>query len=269
MKQVLVLILCVAYSAAQVQLCPQQSKANFLNTLETDCTNALNRLEFVPPPPPNLTTTALPPLELTPISEADLDVACQPSCQGNYSTWLRTSCGDPYTARSIDAMCECTAETNTNDIGSRCRYAFPDAFDARLLFRQIFFNCNFSLPDACVDNINSDPDSTNTEMTGDSQTGDPDSTPDFDVCGSFRALIDPLGSCYSSLYNNSEFLTFFSASGMLNETMAATTLVLGMSPVWDLCMIDVPEICDSAPPSTHIAFSGLALAVISSLFFLI
>lgn len=256
----LLLSLCTATLAAHIELCPEDDKAEFISTqLDSACAGALTRLQFIPPPPPNITAFTLPPFNLTEISDEDLDIACQSSCRGSYSTWLRTNCNDIYTARSIDAMCENTAGTS-NVLGSRCRFGFPDGIDARLIFRNVFTRCNFSMPNACV---------AETQTGDNSQRGD-------EICAAFRALSDIYGCCFNSLYNNSEFVNYLSGSTtrVLNDFMAEVTLNFGRSPVWDQCMIDVPEMCSASALSSALCAvpttaSVLILALIPTVLFML
>lgn len=145
-------------------------------------------------------------------------------------------------------MCEMTGETS-DGIGPTCRYGFPDAFNTRSLFLELFTLCDFSDgEDDCANEIGED-----TANTGDSE-GD-DSTSTADICRVYSNVIDNLGCCYNSLYNDTEFIGFLSAQ-VMNQSLAQDLINLGQSTVWDQCMIDVP-MCGSATLNDYFAVNIL------------
>ena len=213
--------------------CPQPDRLSFIEeSLSQECADALMSIQFRSPPPVpmvNLTSTAptefpLGNFTVTPITDEDLDTVCVSSCAGAYSTWLRDGCNDPYTARSIDAGCELTE--GTADLGSRCRFGFPDAFIDPGLFLGLFHICSFAESDPCSSDAGN-----NTET----------------VCGLMSDIIDLYGCCYQSLYNNTDFITFLTMDdGPL--TTGDRLIGLGRSPLWEQCEVDVPDQCSSAMP---------------------
>ena len=269
MKQTILLLsvfalLGATVTRAAVTLCPEQNQTDYLNSeLTADCAGALTRLRYVVPPQLNSSVPARDPSLFTDVSTDDLDIACQNSCQGNFSSWLREECQDPYTARSIDAMCAPTLHS-TDEIGARCRFGFPDALDSRAIFLRIFTQCDFTNPEACFDDPNVESKS-DTDSTGDSQSGDPDSTASASdvICRAFDGVVETFGCCYNSLYNDTEFIKYISATGLLNATMMQMVTNLGMSPVWDQCMIEVPPPCEmlGVLPSGASPVVGMASAL--------
>ena len=239
--------------ATDIELCPREDRNEFISTLKENCGGALTRLEFRPPQLPSHHSILLPPFKPTEISDADLDIACQPSCGGSYSKWLREGCDDPYTARSIEVMCLRTPNTG---IGSRCRFAFPDVFDSRLLVIRLIVMCDFRMANVCA-----------TEAVAE-RTGSPtykEKTSNFGVCATFREIIDIFGCCYNSVFNDTKLVRFFAGNGLLTSSMVEKDISIGVSHVWDECMIDVPAVCASALCSAPCAVSVLMLALISTI----
>ena len=232
MKPVIIVLLSLSAAISAVELCPREDRTKFISTLEETCTGALTRLEFQPPPLPD-SDVLLPPFKLTEVSDADLDIACQASCGGSYSKWLRDGCDDPYTARSIEVMCLHTSDTKTDDIGPRCRFAFPDAFDSRVMFLNVIANCNFSTPDVCVAEI-------------DGNANSQANNSNFDVCAALGDIADTFGCCYNPIFNDTQFSHFLAGNGLLSDSKLENNISIGMSPAWDLCMIDVPATCVSS-----------------------
>ena len=164
--------------------------------------------------------------------------------------WLREVCNDPYTARSVDTTCALTAETANDVVGPRCRYAFPDALDADSVFLPLLRVCNFSMATApCGDEV---PEGSNAE-----------SVMDF-ICSGLSRITDTFSCCYNSLYNDTEFLVFLVQSGRIGEREVNSTLNFGMTPFWDTCGTNVPEMCSSAAfGAKAVAALGLLCAVLS------
>lgn len=154
-RKMKLIVFCLGVSVlhianAAVTLCPQQNQTDYMNSeLSGQCANALTRLRYRLLPQLDLTTPTRDPSEFIEVSSTDLDIACQNSCGGNYSAWLREDCQDPYTARCIDAMCASTFDT-TDEIGPRCRYGFPDAFDGRAIFLRLFSQYAVSVHRMCA-----------------------------------------------------------------------------------------------------------------------
>ena len=151
-------------------------------------------------------------------SLSDLDTVCQEDCAGVYTTWLRDTCDDPYQARMLEAMCVYTAETT--DIGERCRFTFPDAVDdINGYFNAVFF-CGLGVsPDSCQPGCRT----------------------------SMNALINLLGCCYNSLYNNTLFIGYLQKIGLVNTTVASNLDFLGKVSEWQLCEVTVPPMCETLP----------------------
>ena len=235
MKRVLLLLVTVLLGATVVKtavtLCPEQNQTDYLNSeLTADCAEALTQLRFVVPPRLNITVPTRDPLLFTEVFTDDLDIACKNSCQGNFSRWLKKECQDPYTARSVDAMCAPTLNS-TYQIGERCRYGFPDALDGRAAFWRVFSWCKFTDPDECIYRPNVP------------RSGEPNFT-DTSPCLAFEGVIQKFGCCYNSLYNDTDFLKYVTASGLFNPTMMQQIINVAMSPIWDQCLIEVPPSCE-------------------------
>ena len=230
------------------ELCSSERQAQFIEgSLTDECASVLQRLKyrFPPPQPPPPTATSSPRPTLFVPSTSDLDTACQESCSGAYSAWLRDTCEDPLTARSVDAMCVSTVETA--QLGSRCRHAFPDAFNGRALFFGVFSLCDF---DPSTGNCGSGERSSSANLTK--------------ICPAFQNITDTLGCCYQSLYNDTSFVNYLEAEGTINETMAEILLHFGQSPLWARCEIDSPG-CESLSSSSisHVHLAGKSALLVS------
>lgn len=165
---------------------------------------------------------------------SDLDTVCVQSCAGVFAEWLSSNCNDRFTARMLEGMCVFTK--GTRSVGPRCRFAFPDAIsDLRSDFQAVF-SCGLGAsPDSCP--------------------------PACD--GALNALIDQLGCCYQSLYNNTEFLRWLMVAGFTNGTAAVTAAEnfgrapenLGRAPEWNLCVDNLPPRCEviASPPNSSSA----------------
>lgn len=139
----ILLFLCVLLPCSvhgQVGTCTVQNKADFLQQLSRECTTGLTSLEMRRSPQASQ--------ELFVPSTSMLDAVCHESCGGAYAEWLRVQCDDPYTARMVEAMCIFTADTAS--VGTRCRYAFPDAVDnLRGAFARVF-SCGVGESSVCL-----------------------------------------------------------------------------------------------------------------------
>lgn len=149
-------------------------------------------------------------------SASDLNTVCQQNCGGAYTLWLRDSCADPYRARMVETTCVFTAETT--DIGERCRYSFPDAINDLDSYFNGVFQCDL----------------------GASSHTCPSECP-----APMNALIDLLGCCYNSVYNNTEFIQYLQNIGLINGTIASSIHFLGQVSEWELCEIRVPPMCET------------------------
>ena len=198
------------------QLCPQQNRTLFLNSLSEQCRGALSRLEYRVAPLPLSPVT----FNLTNATTADLDTACQPSCAGAYASFLRDNCSDIYTARSVAAMCE----PSTGQMGPRCRKVFPDAIRVDV---DAIRGCNFthieqSDMSACPTKPN--------------------------LCAFMSTAIDILGCCYNSVINNTDFNHYLLGRGQISEYVVGRHAEVGMSPMWHYCQITVPPKCEGGIP---------------------
>lgn len=211
------LLLISASAAAAVELgCPGDDIAEFMkSSLSPKCRESLTNLQYEG----NREDKSV---QFLP-STSDLDTVCQEDCAGIYTSWLRDACSDPYRARMVEAMCVFTAETT--DIGPRCRYAFPDAIDSLNSYFSGVFNCGLGSP------LGGCPDACREPM---------------------RELVDLLGCCYPSLYNNIDFSQYLENIGLINSTIASGLDFLGKVPEWQLCEVSVPPQCENivfTPPT--------------------
>lgn len=201
-------LLCAAVPHCEAtHLCSQEDKTDFMSrVLTTECINGLNSLEMTSlSPAPNSIVLSAP----------DFSTVCQASCGGVYSTWLKSTCGDPFASRAIEAMCLFTGDTA--QVGPRCRYAFPDAVeDIRNLFEDVFTCSLEAMASTC-------PELCRVAMTN---------------------LIDRVGCCYQSLYNNTEYVHSLQDRGLINSTVAGAFTFLGRMHEWRLCDISVPPMCE-------------------------
>lgn len=195
---------------SKVVICTQHDKAEFLqNQLTPECAAGLIALQM------RLSPQGQPAPELFVPSASMLDTVCHGSCGGAYAEYLRGECDDPYAARMVEASCIFTADTAS--VGPRCRFAFPDAIDdLRGAFARVF-SCGLgesqgSCPSGCKSAMN--------------------------------ALIDNIGCCYPSLYNNTEFLIWMQDIGLINDTLVQSVQVLGKAPEWNLCVANIPPMCE-------------------------
>lgn len=187
--------------------CSQEDKTDFMGrALTTECINALNSLEM---------TSLTPPPNSLVLSAPDFTTVCQASCGGVYSTWLNSACGDPFASRAIETICLFTEDTA--QVGPRCRYAFPDAVeDIRNLFEDVLTCSQQVVASTC-------PELCRVAMTN---------------------LIDRVGCCYQSLYNNTAYIHSLQDRGFINSTVAGAFTFLGRMPEWRLCDISVPPMCE-------------------------
>lgn len=141
----------------------------------------------------------------------DLDRACTTSCAGAYADWLREQCADPFTARMLEGMCVFTADTVT--VGPRCRFAFPDAVENLGGKVNAVMTCGIGVSDSsCVPSCHA----------------------------AMNLLIDEIGCCYQSLYNDTDFLHW-----LINDTSIVQAVgLLGRVPEWNLCVDDLPPQCE-------------------------
>lgn len=241
MNSIIIFCSFLAFALAKNN-CTTRETANFMDrNLNSKCVDALNRLELQLPPPNQNNPTLVHP------STSSLAEVCQQSCGGVYSNWLNTSCGDRYTSRMVQATCLYTAYTST--VGTRCRHAFPDAVDVRSIFVEFFNKCvpvsSYTQAGVCPDNCR--PALTN--------------------------IIDKLGCCYQSLYNNTDFVTSLKNTGLINDTVSTGLLYAGTVPAWKNCDVTIPILCEmiqfsGAVPTVHITFSVSMLLVVLVLLWL-
>ena len=84
-----------------------------------------------------------------------------------------------------------------------------------------------------------------------------------------KDVTDTLGCCYQSLYNDTSFIYFFEAEGPINETVAMKLLLLGQSPLWNRCMIDVPNSCEALSSGAKPETPNILLVLVTvALFFM-
>ena len=236
---IIVVLVCALLCAAVPHCeathdCSQEDKTDFMSrVLTSECVNGLNSLEMtsLSPAPNSLELSAL-----------DFTTVCQASCGGAYSTWLKSTCGDLFASRVIETMCLFTEDTAL--VGPRCRYAFPDAVpDIRNLFEDVFSCSQQAVASACPE-----------------------------LCRVAMAnLIEHVGCCYQSLYNNTEYIHSLQDRGFINSTVAEAFTFLGRMPEWRMCDISVPHMCEEismvliADSSLGISCTGfmiMALAVL-------
>jgi len=153
------------------------------------------------------------------ISSSSVSTVCQNSCGGLYSSWLNATCGNGPEARIVQATCLYTSDSS--DAGPRCRYVFPDVTEIRPLFMDFYAKC--------VPNV----------------------APVFQLEGcpegcrsALEAIVERLGCCYQSLYNNTEFVTGFINAGFINDTIKAGILNIGKVAMWEKCNVDGPATCE-------------------------
>jgi hypothetical protein len=78
-----------------------------------------------------------------------------------------------------------------------------------------------------------------------------------------NALLDKIGCCYQSLYNNTEFLQWLFNAGVINDTTIVESVVnLGRAPEWNLCVDNLPTMCEviAAPERTQTPLSSISSA---------
>lgn len=242
MNQLLNWILCLVIVAAECQQvagqgCSQKSVGKFMdNHLSSNCKSGLTNLQY-----PMLKTDD----NFVPFySSSDLDTVCQQNCGGKYSSWLVDSCDDRHTARMVEAMCVFTHETA--QVGPRCRYSFPDAvYDLKGYFMNVL-TCGLG--------------------------GSPGSCP-AKCRESMNTLIDLLGCCYQSMYNNTEFIQYLENTGKINSTMAESLHFLNRVLEWEDCAISIPPMCEmitfdspsSAPNNSCFMISSIVFFTLISL----
>lgn len=210
----------------QAVKCTEQNKADFLQRLTRECAAGLTNLEMRGLPQRHTAAVFVP-------SASALNEVCCESCAGAYADWLRVECADPFAARMVEGMCIFTA--NTASAGPRCRFAFPDAVaDLRGSFARVF---------SCV-------------------VGESPGTCPIGCKSAMTALIDDIGCCYPSLYNNTMFLKWMQNTGLINDTLVHSAEALGKAPEWNLCVTHLPPMCEvmQSEPSSALGIASFAIA---------
>ena len=214
-----VLFLCALTPASMADYaseCSEQNVTEYLtSTLTQECAESLESLE--------MRMLSMDPSDSFIPSSSDLDRACTAGCAGAYAGWLRGQCGDPFTARMLEGMCVFTADTAT--AGQRCRFAFPDAIENLRGEFEAIMACGIGMSDSSC----------------------------LHACdAAMNSLIDRIGCCYQSLYNNTEFLHW-----LINDMSVVEAVEhLGRAPEWNLCVADLPPKCEMiertvfSPPTT-------------------
>ena len=215
MNQHILLLLACAMLRPTSQCSPEKKKEYISNHLSMECGSGL---EVLTQPRRQASSGLFIP------SPSDLDTVCQFNCAGLYSTWLRNECQDPHSSRMVEAMCIYTS--GTTEIGERCRSAFPDAADnLQTIFRNAL-NCGIGRsPRTCSPNCHT----------------------------AMNNLINRLGCCYQSLYNNTDFILHLIDAGLINETYLTALNYLNTAAEWDTCNIRVPPMCEILVADPHTA----------------
>lgn len=207
MNQLVLLLVCVMLRPISAVHCSSEKKEEYIsNHLSKECGSGL---QLLTQPGKQASSSLFIP------SPSDLDAVCQLSCAGLYSTWLRNECQDPHSSRMVEAMCIFTS--GTTKIGKRCRSAFPDASDNLQSIFSNALNCGIgNSPTSCPPNCHR----------------------------AMNFLIDRLGCCYQSLYNNTDFILHLMDAGLINETYFTALKYLNKAAEWDTCNVRVPPMCE-------------------------
>lgn len=153
----------------------------------------------------------------------DFALACTSSCLGKYTSWLLAGCNDTFAAHLAQVACLESTDVRTNAI-SRCRQFFPDvAHDL------VFVDTNPCGPFLSSDRINC--------VSGCSVP--------------LNNLINTIGCCFQSIYNDSSVITSLAEEGFLAQSQHAVLTLFMMSDLLDTCREGaIPEACSGQPFTT-------------------
>lgn len=210
MRGLVILSAVFAISLAN-ENCTAHQVASFMGEhLSSKCLNALSDLSIQNLPKGNQVFS-------TP-SKSSISEACRWSCGGVYYSWLSSTCKDKSTARLVQATCLYTSGTTA--AGNRCRHLFPDAVDVKSHFIEFF--------DKCTPNLGSLQD-----------RACPESCRPV-----LKDMVNQLGCCYRSLYNDTEFMTGLRNAGLINDTVLTGLIYVGRSSVWANCGVNTFRRCE-------------------------
>lgn len=176
----------------------------------------------------------------------DFDSACTTNCMGRYADWLENVCEDAYTGKVARIAC---LESET---ASRCRTYFPDVAN-KILFIDTA---------QCAGPL----------FTSGSCTG---LTARSGCRASLNTLIDTLGCCFLSLYNDTNAIASLKEKSFLTAQQSDILISFHMSEVLEECIDeDIPQVCSSSPfllvdpvTSSEIDVTDNAAALSSNMYF--
>lgn len=189
--------------------CNTQEKMDYIrNNFEPECRHAISLILVEKDPQ---------------LNGVDFDLACTSSCLGRYSSWLLSECNNTNAAHLAQIACLESTDATTHQV-SRCRKFFPDVAN-ELVFVDTS-PCGAFLSMERVNWVNC--------VTG---------------CGvPLNTLIDTIGCCFQSIYNDSCVIASLAEEGFLGQSQRSVLTLFGMSDLLDTCRTGtIPEVCPGDP----------------------
>lgn len=155
--------------------------------------------------------------------QGSLETLCNVDCGRSLAEFFFAYCEDPIAGNVLSLWC-------TPQKGDRyCRSSSPELIDSDL----------FNDLSSCVEYNSSSP-----------------SCP-AGCESALNAFVDEVGCCYTFLYNVTETLEFYVATGIINETQAYYLSSITNFELWDACNRDLTTICTGEPyPGKSILVAG-------------
>ena len=192
----------------------------FLNRVSSECSDQ-EKMQFIEENlEPACQSAVLPILQVNSQQYmTDFDSACTSNCMGRYVDWLEDTCEDTGTGNLAHIACL------ESGAAARCRMYFPDVAN-KILFVDTA---------QCAGPL----------FTSESCTG----LTVRSVCKApLNTLIDTLGCCFLSLYNDTNAIASLEEKGFLTEGQSAILISLQKSEVLEECIDgDIPQACSSSP----------------------
>lgn len=154
------------------------------------------------------------------LNEVNFDLACTSRCMGKYENWLVRQCNGTNGETLAHIACLKSTIKITNEV-SRCRHFFPDVandivFASTSQCGALFSSSRIICTSSCREPLNT--------------------------------LIDTLGCCYQSIYNNSGVITSLSEQQFLTSNQASVLTQFRMSELLETCRNEaVPNACNGDP----------------------
>ena len=192
--------------------CNEDKRVSYLRGLGSTCQNAIESILS---------------RSISPLSDANFDLACTSTCMGAYRSWLLRECDDTHTANVVVLACT-TSDTNRL---SWCRNFFPDIERMRV----------FESTTSCAANL----------------------LPNATTCSRdceipLRSLIRSFGCCFQSIYNSIDSIE--SLQYLLEPSQATVLQLFQTSDILTQCNVGpVPEACQGNPFSNTDAGTSTAL----------